>query len=105
MDGKPISQEKVETKKAFVSQCGKPVLDITYRPAYDQGGPVEVLQLLHLGRDHCASKCEFLANCYITALLNVSQQNLESCMTHLQYKCNPCKTITWLTLAPTFNNQ
>lgn len=105
MDGKPISQEKVETKKALMSQCGKPVLNISYRPAYDQSSPVEVLPLLHLGRACHASKCEFLASRLITVQLNVSQRTLESCVTHLQYKWNPCKTVTWLTLAPTFKKQ
>ncbi|VFV21156.1 protein phosphatase, partial [Lynx pardinus] len=71
-----------ETKKALKSQCGKSV------PAYDQDQsiPVEILQLLHLGS---ASKWEFLANLYITALLNASRWTLESCMTHLQYKWIP----------------
>ena len=36
VDVKPISQEKVETERALISQCGKSVLNISYRPAYDQ---------------------------------------------------------------------
>lgn len=36
VDVQPISQEKVETEKALMNQCGKPVLSISYRPAYDQ---------------------------------------------------------------------
>lgn len=72
----------VETKKALMNQCGKPM------PVYDQdqGTPFEILPLLHLEN---ASKWEFLANLHIIALLNVSQWTLESCMTHLQYKWIP----------------
>lgn len=46
MDVQPISQEKVDTEKALMSQCGKPVLSISYRPAYDQVSGVEVLSWL-----------------------------------------------------------
>ena len=42
MDVKPISQEKVETERALISQRGKSVLNISYRPAYDQVRGVEV---------------------------------------------------------------
>lgn len=89
MDVQPISQEKVDTEKALMSQCGKPVLSISYRPAYDQGGPVEILPFLYLGSAYHASKCEFLANLHITALLNVSRRISESCTTHLHYKWIP----------------
>lgn len=42
VDVKPISPEKVETETALISQCGKSVLNISYRPAYDQVHGVEV---------------------------------------------------------------
>lgn len=89
VDVQPISQEKVETEKALMNQCGKPVLSISYRPAYDQGGPVEILPFLYLGSAYHASKCELLANLHITALLNVSRRISESCTTHLHYKWIP----------------
>eukprot|EP00069_Balaena_mysticetus_P020270 bmy_02806T0 len=60
-----------------------------YRPAYDQGGPVEILPFLYLGSAYHASKCEFLANLHITALLNVSRRTSEACTTHLHYKWIP----------------
>lgn len=89
VDVKPISQEKVETERALISQCGKSVLNISYRPAYDQGGPVEILPFLYLGSAYHASKCEFLANLHITALLNVSRRTSEACTMHLHYKWIP----------------
>ncbi|XP_059535668.1 dual specificity protein phosphatase 5-like [Myotis daubentonii] len=89
VDVEPISQEKVETERALISQCGKPVLSISYRPAHDQGGPVEILPFLYLGSAYHASKCEFLANLHITALLNVSRRTSEACMSHLHYKWIP----------------
>lgn len=36
VDVKPISQEKIESERALLSQCGKPVPSIGCRPAYDQ---------------------------------------------------------------------
>lgn len=54
-----------------------------------QGGPVEILPFLYLGSAYHASKCEFLANLHITALLNVSRRTSEACMTHLHYKWIP----------------
>ncbi|XP_021566538.1 dual specificity protein phosphatase 5 [Carlito syrichta] len=89
VDVTPISQEKIESERALISQCGKPVLNISYRPAYDQGGPVEILPFLYLGSAYHASKCEFLANLHITALLNVSRRTSEACTTHLHYKWIP----------------
>lgn len=89
VDVEPISQEKIETERALISQCGKPVLSISYRPAHDQGGPVEILPFLYLGSAYHASKCEFLANLHITALLNVSRRTSEACMSHLHYKWIP----------------
>ncbi|EPQ12884.1 Dual specificity protein phosphatase 5 [Myotis brandtii] len=89
VDVEPISQEKIETERALISHCGKPVLSISYRPAHDQGGPVEILPFLYLGSAYHASKCEFLANLHITALLNVSRRTSEACMSHLHYKWIP----------------
>lgn len=43
VDVKPISQEKIETDRALISPCGKSVLSISHRPAYDQVRGVEVL--------------------------------------------------------------
>lgn len=54
-----------------------------------QGGPVEILPFLYLGSAYHASKCEFLANLHITALLNVSRRTSEACMSHLHYKWIP----------------
>lgn len=54
-----------------------------------QGSPVEILPFLYLGSAYHASKCEFLANLHITALLNVSRRTSEACMTHLHYKWIP----------------
>uniref|UniRef100_A0A8C2URQ2 Dual specificity protein phosphatase n=1 Tax=Chinchilla lanigera TaxID=34839 RepID=A0A8C2URQ2_CHILA len=89
VDVKPTSQEKIESERALLSQCGKPVLSVNYRPAYDQGSPVEILPFLYLGSAYHASKCEFLANLHITALLNVSRRTSEACTTHLHYKWIP----------------
>uniref|UniRef100_A0ABK0LEY7 protein-tyrosine-phosphatase n=1 Tax=Rattus norvegicus TaxID=10116 RepID=A0ABK0LEY7_RAT len=89
VDAKPISQEKLEGERGLLSQCGKPILSVAYRPAYDQGGPVEILPFLYLGSAYHASKCEFLANLHITALLNVSRRTSEACTTHLHYKWIP----------------
>lgn len=89
VDVKPISQEKIESERALLSQCGKPVPSIGCRPAYDQGSPVEILPFLYLGSAYHASKCEFLANLHITALLNVSRRTSEACTTHLHYKWIP----------------
>uniref|UniRef100_A0A2K5QIS2 Protein-serine/threonine phosphatase n=1 Tax=Cebus imitator TaxID=2715852 RepID=A0A2K5QIS2_CEBIM len=86
VDVKPISQEKIESERALISQCGKPV---SYRSAYDQGGPVEILPFLYLGSTYHESKCKFLANLHITALLNVSWRICEVCTTHLHYKWIP----------------
>ncbi|KAG8517419.1 Dual specificity protein phosphatase 5, partial [Galemys pyrenaicus] len=139
VDVKPSSQEKIETERALISQCGKPVLSISYRPVYDQvglpkwpaagpapsllpwlflsplrsrgycfcgsgcwqspgaleslslanGSPVEILPFLYLGSAYHASKCEFLANLHITALLNVSRRASEACEPWLHYKWIP----------------
>lgn len=54
-----------------------------------QGGPVEILPFLYLGSAYHASKCEFLANLHITALLNVSRKSSESFQDQYCYKWIP----------------
>uniref|UniRef100_A0A8C0IC47 protein-tyrosine-phosphatase n=1 Tax=Bubo bubo TaxID=30461 RepID=A0A8C0IC47_BUBBB len=54
-----------------------------------QGGPVEILPFLYLGSAYHASKCEFLANLHITALLNVSRKSSESFKDQYCYKWIP----------------
>lgn len=54
-----------------------------------QGSPVEILPFLYLGSAYHASKCEFLANLHITALLNVSRRASEAGAPHLHYKWIP----------------
>ncbi|XP_010287086.1 PREDICTED: dual specificity protein phosphatase 5, partial [Phaethon lepturus] len=53
------------------------------------GGPVEILPFLYLGSAYHASKCEFLANLRITALLNVSRKSSESFKDQYCYKWIP----------------
>ncbi|XP_015673595.1 dual specificity protein phosphatase 5 [Protobothrops mucrosquamatus] len=87
IDVKPVSQEKIETEKNInglhEKQC------IHQKPAYDQGGPVEILPFLYLGSAYHASKCEFLANLNITALLNVSRKSSEAFTNQFCYKWIP----------------
>ncbi|XP_028936987.1 dual specificity protein phosphatase 5 isoform X1 [Ornithorhynchus anatinus] len=87
VDVKPISQEKSETEKNLINHCERQ--NISHKPAYDQGGPVEILPFLYLGSAYHASKCEFLANLHITALLNVSRKSSESCTEQYHYKWIP----------------
>uniref|UniRef100_A0A8C5RU54 protein-tyrosine-phosphatase n=1 Tax=Laticauda laticaudata TaxID=8630 RepID=A0A8C5RU54_LATLA len=54
-----------------------------------QGGPVEILPFLYLGSAYHASKCEFLANLNITALLNVSRKSSEPFTNQFCYKWIP----------------
>uniref|UniRef100_A0A8C6ZKC6 Dual specificity protein phosphatase n=1 Tax=Nothoprocta perdicaria TaxID=30464 RepID=A0A8C6ZKC6_NOTPE len=54
-----------------------------------QGGPVEILPFLYLGSAYHASKCEFLANLHITALLNVSRRSSEPFTDQYCYKWIP----------------
>uniref|UniRef100_A0A8C0US37 protein-tyrosine-phosphatase n=1 Tax=Cyanistes caeruleus TaxID=156563 RepID=A0A8C0US37_CYACU len=54
-----------------------------------QGGPVEILPFLYLGSAYHASKCEFLANLHITALLNVSRKSSDSFKDQYCYKWIP----------------
>uniref|UniRef100_A0A8B9STK3 Dual specificity protein phosphatase n=1 Tax=Anas platyrhynchos TaxID=8839 RepID=A0A8B9STK3_ANAPL len=54
-----------------------------------QGGPVEILPFLYLGSAYHASKCEFLANLHITALLNVSRKSSEPFKDQYCYKWIP----------------
>ncbi|OCT71244.1 dual specificity protein phosphatase 5 [Xenopus laevis] len=60
------------------------------KPSYDQGSPVEILPFLYLGSAYHASKCEFLANLHITALLNVSRKSSSDfCREQYTYKWIP----------------
>ncbi|KAM9060968.1 dual specificity protein phosphatase 5 [Sarcophilus harrisii] len=87
IDLKPISQDKTETERNLISHCEKQ--NMSRKPAYDQGGPVEILPFLYLGSAYHASKCEFLANLHITALLNVSRKSSDSCTSQFDYKWIP----------------
>ncbi|NXC65699.1 DUS5 phosphatase, partial [Anhinga anhinga] len=87
VDGKLISLERTEVERNHASHCEKQ--SATHKPAYDQGGPVEILPFLYLGSAYHASKCEFLANLHITALLNVSRKSSESFKDQYYYKWIP----------------
>ncbi|XP_003218549.1 dual specificity protein phosphatase 5 [Anolis carolinensis] len=87
IDVKPISQEKPETERSGNSLSEKQW--ILHKPAYDQGGPVEILPFLYLGSAYHASKYEFLANLNITALLNVSRKSSEPFTGQYCYKWIP----------------
>uniref|UniRef100_A0A8B9QHY2 protein-tyrosine-phosphatase n=1 Tax=Apteryx owenii TaxID=8824 RepID=A0A8B9QHY2_APTOW len=58
-------------------------------PPSMEGGPVEILPFLYLGSAYHASKCEFLANLHITALLNVSRKSSEPFKDQYCYKWIP----------------
>lgn len=62
---------------------------MTYSSFIFQGGPVEILPFLYLGSAYHASKCEFLANLNITALLNVSRKSSEPFINQFCYKWIP----------------
>ncbi|XP_017590662.1 PREDICTED: dual specificity protein phosphatase 5, partial [Corvus brachyrhynchos] len=87
VDGKLISPERTESERNLASHCEKQ--SANHKPAYDQGGPVEILPFLYLGSAYHASKCEFLANLHITALLNVSRKSSESFKDQYCYKWIP----------------
>ncbi|NWS67859.1 DUS5 phosphatase, partial [Crotophaga sulcirostris] len=87
VDGKLISLERTEVERNLASHCEKQ--SANHKPAYDQGGPVEILPFLYLGSAYHASKCEFLANLHITALLNVSRKSSESFKDQYCYKWIP----------------
>ncbi|NXC54477.1 DUS5 phosphatase, partial [Aleadryas rufinucha] len=87
VDGKLISPERTEAERNLASHCEKQ--SANHKPAYDQGGPVEILPFLYLGSAYHASKCEFLANLHITALLNVSRKSSESFKDQYCYKWIP----------------
>uniref|UniRef100_A0A8C5T7F1 Dual specificity protein phosphatase n=1 Tax=Malurus cyaneus samueli TaxID=2593467 RepID=A0A8C5T7F1_9PASS len=78
VDGKLISPERTEAERNLASHCEK-----------QSGGPVEILPFLYLGSAYHASKCEFLANLHITALLNVSRKSSESFKDQYCYKWIP----------------
>ncbi|KAI1236204.1 hypothetical protein IHE44_0001481 [Lamprotornis superbus] len=79
--------ERMEAERNLASHCEKQ--SANHKPAYDQGGPVEILPFLYLGSAYHASKCEFLANLHITALLNVSRKSSESFKDQYCYKWIP----------------
>ncbi|XP_026707319.1 dual specificity protein phosphatase 5 [Athene cunicularia] len=87
VDGKLLSPERTEAERNLTSHCEKQ--SANHKPAYDQGGPVEILPFLYLGSAYHASKCEFLANLHITALLNVSRKSSESFKDQYCYKWIP----------------
>ncbi|NXC42145.1 DUS5 phosphatase, partial [Penelope pileata] len=87
VDGKLISPERSDAERNAASHCEKQ--SANHKPAYDQGGPVEILPFLYLGSAYHASKCEFLANLHITALLNVSRKSSESFQDQYCYKWIP----------------
>ncbi|XP_044294419.1 dual specificity protein phosphatase 5 [Varanus komodoensis] len=87
IDVKPVSQERTEADRSINSLYEKQC--IHQNPAYDQGGPVEILPFLYLGSAYHASKCEFLANLNITALLNVSRKRSEPFTDQYCYKWIP----------------
>uniref|UniRef100_A0A8C3TDD3 Dual specificity protein phosphatase n=1 Tax=Chelydra serpentina TaxID=8475 RepID=A0A8C3TDD3_CHESE len=71
----PLGEEKCKITSIFIFNF--------------QGGPVEILPFLYLGSAYHASKCEFLANLHITALLNVSRKGSESFKEQYCYKWIP----------------
>uniref|UniRef100_A0A8C0UNJ4 protein-tyrosine-phosphatase n=1 Tax=Cyanistes caeruleus TaxID=156563 RepID=A0A8C0UNJ4_CYACU len=87
VNGKLISPERTEAERNLASHCEKQ--SANHKPAYDQGGPVEILPFLYLGSAYHASKCEFLANLHITALLNVSRKSSDSFKDQYCYKWIP----------------
>uniref|UniRef100_A0A7M4EXB8 protein-tyrosine-phosphatase n=2 Tax=Crocodylus porosus TaxID=8502 RepID=A0A7M4EXB8_CROPO len=87
VDVKLVSSERNEMERNLNSHCEKQ--SVNHKPAYDQGGPVEILPFLYLGSAYHASKCEFLANLHITALLNVSRKSSESFKDQYCYKWIP----------------
>ncbi|KFR00904.1 Dual specificity protein phosphatase 5, partial [Opisthocomus hoazin] len=101
VDGKLISPERTEAERNLASHCEKQSANHKPdKPPCDQGkymfllllfqgGPVEILPFLYLGSAYHASKCEFLANLHITALLNVSRKSSESFKDQYCYKWIP----------------
>ncbi|XP_068114096.1 dual specificity protein phosphatase 5 [Hyperolius riggenbachi] len=85
VDQKSLSQEENDSNQNIL--CDK--LPSFHKPHYDQGTPVEILPFLYLGSAYHASKCEFLANLRITALLNVSRKSAECIKDQYDYKWIP----------------
>ncbi|NWI16617.1 DUS5 phosphatase, partial [Crypturellus soui] len=83
VDGKLLSPERSDADRSMANPGVSP------KPAYDQGGPVEILPFLYLGSAYHASKCEFLANLHITALLNVSRRSSKPFTDQYCYKWIP----------------
>lgn len=85
IDQKSVSQEENESDRNLL--CEK--LSSFQKPSYDEGSPVEILPFLYLGSAYHASKCEFLANLRITALLNVSRKCSDFSKDKYDYKWIP----------------
>ncbi|XP_053548728.1 dual specificity protein phosphatase 5 [Bombina bombina] len=85
VDQKTFTQEENETDQNLIL-CEKLSFQ---KPSYDQGSPVEILPFLYLGSAYHASKCDFLANLHITALLNVSRKSSDYCIDQYNYKWIP----------------
>ncbi|KAM4636057.1 dual specificity protein phosphatase 5 [Discoglossus pictus] len=86
IDQKIFTQEENESDRDLIL-CEK--ISSFQKPSYDQGSPVEILPFLYLGSAYHASKCEFLSNLRITALLNVSRKSSEYCRDKYNYKWIP----------------
>uniref|UniRef100_A0A663MJ06 protein-tyrosine-phosphatase n=1 Tax=Athene cunicularia TaxID=194338 RepID=A0A663MJ06_ATHCN len=71
------------------TELKQPPLPSSSSSLIGHGGPVEILPFLYLGSAYHASKCEFLANLHITALLNVSRKSSESFKDQYCYKWIP----------------
>ncbi|KAG8551337.1 hypothetical protein GDO81_004066 [Engystomops pustulosus] len=83
---KALSQEENESDRNL--RCEK-LSSSFQKPSYDEGSPVEILPFLYLGSAYHASKCEFLANLRITALLNVSRKCSDCIKDKYDYKWIP----------------
>ncbi|XP_075071812.1 dual specificity protein phosphatase 5 [Mixophyes fleayi] len=84
IDQKCLSQEENENDQNLL--CDKLSF---HKPSYDEGSPVEILPFLYLGSAYHASKCEFLANLHISALLNVSRKCSDCIKDQYNYKWIP----------------
>ncbi|XP_029466214.1 dual specificity protein phosphatase 5 [Rhinatrema bivittatum] len=87
IEEKSFSLEGSEMDRNLNNHCDKQ--GSNPKPPYDQGNPVEILPFLYLGSAYHASRCEFLANLHITALLNVSRKNSDSFKEQYHYKWIP----------------
>ncbi|XP_063818706.1 dual specificity protein phosphatase 5 [Pseudophryne corroboree] len=86
VDQKTLSQEETENDQNLLIRDR---LSSFHKPSYDQGSPVEILPFLYLGSAYHASKCDFLANLRISALLNVSRKCSDCVKDQYNYKWIP----------------